>query len=118
MSDTVIDAGRIREAPVAPVHCASCYNQQPQMVHVDFMAAYDGPVIPGSPPVSIDDLVVCEICVKAAGRVLGMKEADEPSEVEKLKEQLKETRAKLRGAEDYIGKLEISVAAKQERKKT
>lgn len=49
-----------------PSHCASCYQQDP-VRYVDFEAAYDGPVIPGSPAsIPIDDLILCENCLKEA----------------------------------------------------
>lgn len=37
------------------------------MRYVDFEAAYDGPVIAGTPtPVPVDDLILCENCLKEA----------------------------------------------------
>jgi hypothetical protein len=53
-------------AEVRPSHCACCYGQ-PEGRYVDFEAAYDGPVIPGTPePVPIDDLILCESCLAEA----------------------------------------------------
>jgi hypothetical protein len=38
---------------------------------VDFEAAYDGPVVPGTPePVPVDDLVICESCLAEAFALL------------------------------------------------
>jgi len=38
---------------------------------VDFEAAYDGPVIPGTPePVPVDDLILCEDCLSEAFALL------------------------------------------------
>jgi hypothetical protein len=49
-----------------PPYCASCF-QKPEGRVVDFEAAYDGPVIPGSPEaIPIDDLVICESCLAEA----------------------------------------------------
>lgn len=49
-----------------PPYCASCF-QKPEGRVVDFEAAYDGPVVPGSPAhVPVDDLVVCESCLAEA----------------------------------------------------
>jgi hypothetical protein len=40
---------------------------------VDFEAAYDGPVVPGTPePVPIDDLVICEPCLREAAVLLDL----------------------------------------------
>lgn len=57
-----------RLAPKPP-YCASCF-QQKSVRHVDFEAAYDGPVIPGSPHVAIDDLILCEDCLAEAFAIL------------------------------------------------
>lgn len=38
---------------------------------MDFEAAYDGPVVPGTPePVPVDDLVICENCLSEAFALL------------------------------------------------
>ncbi len=38
---------------------------------MDFEAAYDGPVIPGTPePIPVDDLVICESCLSEAFSLL------------------------------------------------
>lgn len=37
---------------------------------MDFEAAYDGPVIPGSPNVPVDDLILCEDCLAEAFAIL------------------------------------------------
>lgn len=53
-----------------PPFCASCF-QQDDVRYVDFEAAYDGPVIPGSPAnIPVDDLVLCENCLKTAFNLL------------------------------------------------
>ena len=61
-----------------PAYCTSCYTQDTSLRHVDFEAAYDGPVIPGTPePVPVDDLVICERCIAEAFDILdpqGLKE--------------------------------------------
>lgn len=61
-----------RLAPTPPAYCAACFNAcGPQVRHVDFEAAYDGPVIPGTPePVPVDDLVICEGCLAEAFNLL------------------------------------------------
>jgi len=51
----------------APSHCAACFQQDSTLRHIDFEAAYDGPVIPGTPePVPVDDLILCENCLATA----------------------------------------------------
>lgn len=59
-----------RLADVRPPYCVSCY-QHPEGRSVDFEAAYDGPVIPGTPePVPVDDLILCEDCLAEAFTLL------------------------------------------------
>lgn len=64
-------------AETAPPYCASCFGRN-EGRHVDFEAAYDGPVIPGAPAnVTIDDLIICEDCLVEAFDILdpqGLKE--------------------------------------------
>jgi hypothetical protein len=52
-----------------PPYCASCFNK-PEGRCVDFEAAYDGPVIPGAVATPVDDLIICEDCLKEAFDVL------------------------------------------------
>jgi hypothetical protein len=46
--------------------CSACFNQQPDKLHIDFEAAWDGPVKEGAIKVPIDDLYICEDCLKSA----------------------------------------------------
>jgi hypothetical protein len=73
----------MRIADTPPAFCAGCYGQYPDRRHVDFEAAWDGPVFEGEGvhtgdggarsklPVGIDDLVICEDCLKSAAKLLG-----------------------------------------------
>lgn len=65
-------------ADTRPPFCASCFQFPGDKRCVDFEAAYDGPVIPGTPePVPVDDLVICEDCLAEAFDLLdpqGLKE--------------------------------------------
>lgn len=62
----------MRVADRRPPYCAGCF-QAKQCGFVDFDAAYDGPVIPGTPtPVPIDDLILCEDCVRRAAELLDL----------------------------------------------
>lgn len=113
------DATRIRLAAGPPPHCAACFNQQPDKQHVDFGASYDGPFlrgeVTGGPTVSIDDLILCEDCLKAGARELGLVEADE------LKQALIDAASReenfaerLHGAMTYIRKLEEATSARDD----
>lgn len=61
----------MRIAHFPPVQCSVCFQQNPEMLHVDMEAAYDGPVLDISGVRhSIDDIVICEDCVRAAAAQL------------------------------------------------
>lgn len=55
-----------------PVACSSCGGQYPDLQHVDFDAAWDGPVLSDDRGnhYPVDDLIVCEQCVRAAVALL------------------------------------------------
>jgi hypothetical protein len=88
-----LDPARIRLADVAPPACSSCYGAKPTERHVDFGAAYDGPVVPlgdsdnvvGLVGHSIDDLLICEECLSAAAALLGLRaQAGLEAQIEQL----------------------------------
>lgn len=55
-----------------PPFCSSCF-QHSTGNHVDFEAFYDGPVIEkDGTKIPVDDLILCEECVRRAGELLGM----------------------------------------------
>lgn len=56
------------------LYCASCFAQDLSQKHVDLEAYYDGPVVGGEGDikVSIDDLILCESCLKEAGAIVGL----------------------------------------------
>ena len=105
-----------------PALCSSCFGQYPDRQHIDFEASWDGPVVEGGVagedgtvvsriPVAIDELILCEECVREGARLLGM--TDENSgELERLREQLRETREREAGLKAYVDQLEKTVAAK------
>jgi hypothetical protein len=70
---TTDNATKIRLAETPPTHCASCFGQYPDRRHIDFGAYWDGPVfardegdVAGGAPIAVDDLVICEECLRAA----------------------------------------------------
>lgn len=69
-----------------PAYCAACFQQE-SVRHVDFEAAFDGPVLDGeSHKVAIDDLILCENCLADAFRLLdpsGLRETISNLEEEK-----------------------------------
>ncbi len=74
-----------------PRHCAACYGQNTDK-GVDFEVAYDGPVVnqiavvtaEGIDAIAIDDLVICDDCLKPAAKLIGLVSA--PDLVDELAE--------------------------------
>lgn len=63
-----------RLADKRPPYCSGCFGH-PEGRYVDFEAAYDGPVVPGAPANQpVDDLILCEGCLKEAFRILDPEE--------------------------------------------
>lgn len=98
-----------RIAGTPPAACAACYGQYPEMLHVDFEAAYDGPVIEGSQRVYIDDLVLCEGCVREAARLVGM--VEETKRIAALEREAAEQRARADDAERRLTNFRRATAA-------
>lgn len=71
-------AGYHLHGPERPLHCSNCFGQE-ACRHVEFPAAFDGPVVnqlavvtePGVEAIAIDDLVLCERCLKVAAKIIG-----------------------------------------------
>jgi hypothetical protein len=111
---------------IPPVRCSACFGQYTERRHVDFEAAWEGPTfkegiagedgeILNAIPVSIDDLILCEDCLRAAAALIGLKDPDEVSEyAEQLETQRDELLEKVRGFERHSANLEASIASKRE----
>lgn len=62
---------RIAETP--PPYCCCCHSDCVGKVTIDFEAYYDGPVLEAEHyKYQVDDLYLCEDCIKTAGRLVGM----------------------------------------------
>ena len=112
-------ADRIQIAEPAPPRCSACFQAKPQETHVDFGAAYDGPVVPAAENVAglvghvIDDLILCETCITEAAKLIGLDNAAAViAERDQLEAGNRELRAKLAGFEDYANKLQAALDAK------
>ncbi len=108
-----MDATKIRIAASIPAACSACFGQYVDRLHVDFSAAFDGPVLygkDGSTLAAVDELVICDECMRAAAKVLGLEEpGDMVDQIESLDTRLTENSEKLAGALVYIRKLEQSL---------
>lgn len=112
-----MDATKIHLAERPPVACASCRGQYTDRQHVDFGADYDGPVLNaeqviqlGTPNVQIDELVICDECMRAGAALLGLADNDRlKGLLADMNAQLTETGEKLRGALAYVNTLETQI---------
>jgi hypothetical protein len=58
------------------IFCSSCFNQQPEVRHVDFDAACDrGYGKAEAVQIAYDDLVLCENCLREGMMVLGIEDS-------------------------------------------
>jgi hypothetical protein len=109
---------RVRVTEHAPVACASCGGQYTDRRHVDFGAAWDGPVVNSFDVIAkgvvnqqIDDLIVCESCILEAAEALKMEDVRAPT-LEALRNQVAELKTLNAGQKSYIANLERTVASK------
>jgi hypothetical protein len=60
-------------ASPTPPYCSSCFQAKPALTHIDFESYWDGPIIDGAGfKQPIDDLIICEDCLRVAGEVIGL----------------------------------------------
>lgn len=71
-------------------YCSACFQAKPGTPHVDFEAAWDGPVeVEGEgKPIThaIDELVICEDCLAQAAETLGYVKSDLTDRVKELEQ--------------------------------
>jgi hypothetical protein len=89
----------VRIASPNPVCCAACYAQGSGR-HVDFEAATDGPIVVdeggvartwAGGTVSVDEIILCEACVRAAAELLAI----EPTVMEAQAQELRDMAAQV-----------------------
>lgn len=106
VDDTVTARFKLTEVP--PAYCSGCFLAQPESRHVDFGVSWDGPVIgEGDGRSFIDDLVLCEKCVRDAAALVGAGDVTEQAaRVAMLESELATVRERLAGLADYATRLE------------
>ena len=83
--------------------CAACFSAT-DGVFVDMSAAFDGPVLENG--MTIDDLILCEACVRKAFEVLD----SDPDEVRAVEVENENLHAEVDRLTKYTKSLEASVA--------
>lgn len=113
MSITIAQrAARLAEMPM---FCASCGSQDPKARYVDFDAAWDGPVVNPEDGIKmqIDDLVVCENCLKEASALVGLVDPDQTAEtLARAQQDLIAKEEKIAELQRYIDGLQTAISAK------
>src|SRR4029077_7750443 len=95
----------MRIANVPPTMCSACFGQYPDRTHVDFEAAWDGPVVNNNGTAySVDELVLFETCLRVGFDLLPASD-----EVESLHDQLAQLRASNDQLVQYSKALEAGV---------
>ncbi len=101
-------AVRLLEFP--PVYCSACWCAAPEKRHVDYAADNDqgyGGKDAFDDGVAYDNLQLCEDCMKAGARLMGMVDADEQEVTMRKLEVANERLAReARQAQNYADRLE------------
>lgn len=72
----------MRLAETVPVACAGCFDQKVRARHVDFESAWDGPMVNEDLRQAIDDLILCEDCIRQAGKLVGIGDVEQANALE------------------------------------
>lgn len=99
-------AVRLLEYP--PVYCSACWNAQPEKRHVDYAADNDqGYGNATDTQVPYDNLQLCEDCMKAGAKLVGMVDAAErDQEIADLRARNDILAREARQAQNYADRLE------------
>lgn len=91
-----------------PTYCSACFNQQPALRHIDFDAATDrGYGNDEAVKVAMDDLILCEGCVKRGAQLLGMVDSEEQAErIADLQKRLDTEERRYKQAQGYADRME------------
>lgn len=107
-------ANEVREAAM-PMYCAACFNQQPQLQHIDFDASIDrGYGNDEATRVAMDDLILCENCVREGARLLDMTERDDQT-IASLERKLDIAEKAKRQAQNYASTMEDALSKRPEK---
>lgn len=117
----------MRIAESIPSACSACYGQYVTRRHIDFESSWDGPVISEGimgengviaqrVPVSIDELVICEDCLSAAARMLGM-DFKHAEKLKELRDAVQAAEERARGLEVHNQQMAAALASKPTRQK-
>jgi hypothetical protein len=109
---TVRVANEVRAANM-PIYCSACFGQNSDARHIDFDAACDrgyGDRDDGL-KVSMDDLILCEDCVKSGAVLLGMMDTEAfQARLASLEHRLEEEKRRADKATEYADRMEQALS--------
>jgi hypothetical protein len=106
-------ANEVREVGT-PTHCSACFNQNPQVRHIDFDAACDrGYGNSEAVKVQLDDLILCETCLRSGAALVDMVDATELAErIATLESRMAAEVKRADQAVGYANRMEQALAAR------
>lgn len=108
-------ANDIRPAEL-PMYCSACGCQDREKQHVDFDAGCDrGYGGEGAVKVAMEDLILCESCLRAGAALVGMVDDQEPGRrITQLEQQLADEKLRADKAVAYADRMEAAIEARPE----
>lgn len=97
-----------------PLKCSCCYGQYPDREHVDFVSAYEGPLLDEANPRGghIDWLVLCDECIRIAYGLLS--DDERAAKIKELAAENTRLRAEARKRQAFAEKLQEALAVRPE----
>lgn len=108
-------ANDIRPADM-PMYCSACGCQDREKQHVDFDAACDrGYGSDGAVKVRMDDLILCETCLRSGAALVGMVDGGEPGQrIAQLEQLLANEKLRADKVVAYADRMEAAIAVRPE----
>lgn len=99
-----------------PQYCSACFGQDSKIRHIDFNAACDRGWYGQDPGthIAMDDLILCEKCVKEAANLLGMVDPD-VDRIGELERKLDISEREKRQAQNYADTMEEALSKRPEK---
>lgn len=96
-----------------PMYCAACRNQDSGVRHVDFDAAVERGFGDGPMPTSMDDLIVCEGCLRTAALLIDMGDlAELRDQLAACQKKLSQEQYRADAADKYAERLEEAFSSR------
>lgn len=99
-----------------PQYCSACFGQDSTLRHIDFGAACDRGFYGNDPAthITMDDLVLCENCLRSGANLLGMVDEDQ-QKISMLEARLDLRERELKQARSYSETMEDALSKRPEK---